>query len=144
MNKIIINEISETTYDNDTNWISYKCDNSVGYEIIDIFFQGEEEKLQVICNSIEKINNKYSNKQHISVCSRYLQEIIINCLQSENEMFFVEYGDLTKVEILGNKDDFLSELKKEVTDLEIDNLITFGEDDCIISVYGEIITRFLF
>lgn len=143
MKNIIINSITETTYENNTSWVNYKINNKEGYQLINDLFEGAENIIHSLVNRNIQMNNIYAHKKCISICSSYLQDIINGCLQSENEMFFVEYDDL-KNKISDEDDTFLDNLKQEVVDLNIQDVICFDEDGCAITVYGEVLTRFLF
>ncbi|HBJ1651322.1 hypothetical protein FDA33_10060 [Clostridium botulinum] len=129
MPKVIITNISKTTYDNETYWIEYKVNDKFGYEI-----SSEDREF--------KFNDKFINKKDLSICSSYLKSIINKCLESDNEMFFEEYEDFNK--IISGDNTFLDKLKKEIAALGIQDVIIFDEDGCAITVYGEVITRFLF
>ena len=76
-------------------------------------------------------------------CSPYLASIIQDCLQSENEMWFVEDDD-EEFEELNQDENFLPNLELEVKKLGLEYYIRFEEDDCHITVYGGVITKFLF
>ncbi|NFN16621.1 hypothetical protein FDB56_17435 [Clostridium botulinum] len=129
MPKVIITNISKTTYDNETYWIEYKVNDKFGYEI-----SSEDREF--------KFNDKFINKKDLSICSSYLKSIINKCLESDNEMFFEAYEDFNK--IISGDNTFLDKLKKEIAALGIQDVIIFDEDGCAITVYGEVITRFLF
>lgn len=134
--KIIINNITETTYKNGTSFLSYKVDNRMGYDITADYVPEEEHLAEFDCNTDENIIKKYSQKPHISICSEYLQKIIINCLESENDMFFVEYQDISKKQLL--------ELEEEVDKLGLSECILFNVDGCAATVYGNTVTKFLY
>lgn len=111
--------ITQTTYDDNSVWITYETNGKVGYELVET-----------------KPNLK-------EACSPYLASIIMDCLQSENEMWFVEDDD-EEFNELCEDENFLPDLYAEVQRLGLDDYIRFGEDGCHITVYGGIITRFLF
>lgn len=114
-----INSLMKTTFDDDSYWIGYEINGKIGYELV---------------------NSKPILEE---ACSPYLASVITECLQSENEMWFVEYDDEEFNEL--NQDElFLPKLKLEVRDLGLDDYIRFDEDECHITVYGGIITKFLF
>ena len=117
--------------------LSYDVNGRIGYDIVDDKHIGDESRIQFLCNNHKRLNEKYSNKNIISACSSYLQSIIEACLQSNNEMYFVEYEDM-------QDNLLLSQLKDEVVHLNIHDVVTFDEDGCAITVAGEVLTRFLF
>ena len=137
MERIKINNIFETIYANNTCWLSYDVNGRTGYDIIDEKHIGDESRIQFLCNKYKKLNEKYAKKNIITVCSSYLQSIIEACLQSDNEIYFVEYEDI-------QDNLLLSQLKDEVVNLNIHDVGTFDEDGCAITVAGEVLTRFLF
>ena len=111
--------ISETTYDDNSYWITYEINGNVGYEIV------------------------HQKPILDEACSPYLASIIKDCLQSENEMWFVEDDD-EEFEELNQDENFLPNLELEVKKLGLEDYIRFEEDDCHITVYGGVITKFLF
>lgn len=66
----------------------------------------------------------------------YLQNIILECMSSENDMWFVEYDDEEINHHIKNKSNFLEELMDEVLINSLNGVIRFEEDDCYITVYG--------
>ena len=142
MKNIEIFRIMDTTYEDNTSWIEYRVNDSFGYEIID----GEEqehskEQIGKVFNGIESINDMLANKKSINKCSDFLRTIIEECRQSDNEMWFVEYEDLEDIE---NKEEFILKLDDEIFELELGDYITINEDGVAITVYGGVITQFLF
>ena len=142
MKNIEIFRIMDTTYEDNTSWIEYRVNDSFGYEIID----GEEqehskEQIEKVFNGIEPINDMLANKKSINKCSDFLKTIIEECRQSDNEMWFVEYEDLEDIE---NKEEFILKLDDEIFELELGDYITINEDGVAITVYGGVITQFLF
>ena len=147
LKEIKVYRVMETTYEDGTCWIEYNVNNEVGYEITEDYSEGEENAIEGIYNSESFDKEKLINKPSINVCSKYLAKIIEECRQSDNEMWFVEYEDLEKELNTTEKDiieKFLIDLQEEVVKLGLNNYITFGEDGCEITVYGGIITKFLF
>ena len=67
---------------------------------------------------------------------KYLAEIIEECRESENEMWFVEEDEITEEEAM--------KISDEVERLGIEDYVRFYEDGCAITIYGGVITRFLF
>ena len=147
MKEIKVERIMETSYEDGTNWVEYKIGNRWGYEITEEVAEGDEGIYQSWIDS-EKVNTKnLVEKINIENCSIYLAEIIENCRQSDNEMWFVEFEDLEEVVGTTEEDvieNFLLELQEETIKLGIEDYVNFNEDDCAITVYGGVITKFLF
>ncbi|WP_315074443.1 hypothetical protein [uncultured Clostridium sp.] len=141
---IKINEIYNTTYRNGTSWLSYNCMGKTGYEIINERNQSEKQRLQELCNRSGYLNKKLTNKNIIDVCSSYLQYIINKCLESEEEMYFVEAESLNGLIPEDEQASFLDTLIEEVVNLKIKDFIKFDEDGFAITVYGGVLTQFLF
>lgn len=125
-------------------WVEYVVGNKYGYELVT-----DEMKncsvLQTIYNSI--LNKAITTKPNVKDCKNgYLAKIIGNCMQSENNMWFCEYEDIA--EIVGSDEKkqqlFLEKVEKEVENLGLKGYISFNEDDAAITVYGGVITKFLF
>ena len=76
------------------------------------------------------------NMIELESLSPYLQKIIMECMSSDNEMWFVEYDDKEINELIISNPYMLSELEYEVWNFGLDDVIRFGEDDCYITVYG--------
>lgn len=146
--EIKVDRIMETTYEDGTSWVEYRTPQGCfGYEITEDYEEGDEEELEKEINKDEVTYNGMLDKKHISQCSDFLEEIIEECRQSDNEMWFVEFRDLEKELKTDEKDiidNFLLKLQKEVHDLGIKDYITFYEGEIAITVYGGVITKFLF
>lgn len=144
MNKNIeIKNVIPTTYEDGTCWIEYEYNGMLGYEISSEI--DEKSSLQDIVNILDTKN--LTDKIRISVCSDYLKELIENCRQSDNEMWFVTKEDLD--EIYGNDNDvkekMLLNLALEIKNLKLEESIEIKEDDeDVIVVYGGVITDVLF
>ena len=137
MEKIKVQRIMETTYEDGTYWIEYLVnDKKLGYEISE---EIEEDIVKELQNWIynKKFNSEQlTKKKDIEECSSCLAEIIEQCRQSENEIWFIEEDEITEEEV--------KKLEDEVNKLGIEDYVTFYEDGCVITVYGGIITQFLF
>lgn len=136
MRKININRMIETSYEDGSCWIEYIIEkNKIGY--IHYYTENEDMKdlLEHYYNTNEKLNEMLTDKPSISVCSNYLRELIEECMESENEMWFVEEEDIDN--------ESLEKVKQEVDNLKLSEYITFNEDAAI-TIYGEVITKFLF
>lgn len=138
MTKIKIENIMETTFGNGTSWIVYSINNgkNYGYAITEVFKKGDEEIVQQAID-VEKVNPKpMIEKPLIEDVNQVLRDLIQNVLNSDNEMWFVEYDEITKEEI--------ETVQEEVERFKLQEYVTFDEDDCAITIYGGIITEFLF
>ena len=135
--KIKVHLINKTSYENETNWITYSIGDVYAYEISEAFEEGDEKILQdMIDKKIVNFYEKFINKKTIKEVHPTLADMIINCLQSDNDMWFVEYGEISEKEI--------ELVKKEVERFKLQEYVTFDEDDCAVTVYGGVITEFLF
>lgn len=132
MCKVNIKRVMPTSYEDGTWWIEYVVNDRLGYEISD-------------CNSASHLKeDSLVNKPVIDICSDFLKNIIEECRESENEMWFVEQTDLNDFVHFDEQEQFLKELQEEVQSLGLEEYITFFEDDAVVTVYGGVITRFLF
>lgn len=150
MLKLEINSIDETTFEDGSYWLSYtvytengrEC-GYFGYETVlnvddeknlrDCFKTLIETDSEISRLMIEKLSNKpYVN----NVCSNELCEIVRECHGSDNEMYYVEYDDMDEETVL--------KIRDEVEKLGIEDHFSFGDNDCWITVYGGVITDFLF
>lgn len=132
---IELNEITETTFENGTSWIEYEWKGKTGYILTEEYHEGDEEKAQawLIENLVET-----AGKPFLEVCSEDMAELIEDCRQSENEMWFIEYEDLEE------KGFDLEALENEAEKLGLSFYFEFDNGDCAITVFGGVITRFLF
>lgn len=128
--KLEVTQIEYTTYEDGSCWIHYKIDDEkFGYALADV------DKLNEPFNDIKKL----IQKPNVEICSEQLKRLVYECLQSENEMWYVDEEDM---EYYGYN---LDALEDEIDKLNISQYIEINEDDCdIITVYGGIITKFLF
>lgn len=191
MENIKIFRIMETTYEDNTFWIEYICNDKFGYEIVsgeDIknikLIATDEEIDNAIKNDILKFNeeyincmlkdpiarnkvnllisadkhyknllnndselfNKFISKPYIEICGYELSDLIEECRQSENEMWYVEMEDLKdNCSSADEIEEYILEIKNRVNKLNLNDYIIFDEDDeTVITVYGGVITQFLF
>lgn len=130
-----IHSIIDTTYYDGSLWVEYLVGEHFGYEIT---YNDYKDNDPAALNewSMERL----INKPHVSVCSDYLARLIENTRQSDNEMWFVEYEDVNPNEA----DQLVEDLEKEVEKLGLQGYVTFHEDGCLITVFGGVITKFLF
>lgn len=98
-------------------------------------------------NTDEEVNKKISSKHHLSICSENLGDLIEECRQSENEMWYLSEDDLK--EEFGNNEEaqknYVEKIMEEVNNLEVKKYFEFylGSEDVVV-IYGGIITQFLF
>lgn len=143
---IKIMNIMGTTFGDNTCWLEYKVNEKLGYEILENITEDGEELIKKMIENGRLSREKLIGKKCISECGKYLGEIIEECRQSDNEMWFVEFDEL-KEELSVCDDEvegFISKLEEEVIKLGLENYITFYEDGTAITVYGGVIAKFLF
>lgn len=132
MCRVQIKRIMPTSYEDGTWWIEYAINDRYGYEISNY-------------NSASHLKeDNLINKPVIDVCSDFLKYIIEECRESENEMWFVEQTDLNDFVHFDEQKDFIENLRDEVQSLGLEEYITFYEDEAVVTVYGGVITEFLF
>lgn len=124
----MIKRITETTFENNTYWVEYYINGYVTYELV------ENNDIDYCTKLIS--NKNINDKINILYCHPLIANLVNECLSSENEMLYVEYDEIT--------DEKLNIILKEVIKLNLSDIVTFDENDCAITLYGEIITRFLF
>lgn len=148
MNKIEINAIMFTSYDDDSRWVEYTFNNGnenmLGYELL----EGKEIGLEdeEILKMLNDDQDKYTNKIYIDSVSEHLRDWIENCRMSDNDMWFVESDDLLSE--IGSEEEvkrFMECMEEEYADIEeLKGYIEFDYNDLEITIYGGIITKFLF
>ena len=146
----------KTSYSDNENtsfWVEYKTEKGFGYELIDYkdTIDSELSKEEFISYLMKEKNmsrlealDYVINKHSITECSDYLQSIIESCRQSDNDMWFVEFDDEEYLENLKTNESFVNDLKNEIKKLNLEDEIVMGEDECHITVYGGVITHFIF
>lgn len=82
----------------------------------------------------------YFKLPKLSKCSNLLQELFENVLDSDSGMFFYEYEDW---EDDGRTEEELNILEKEIKKYGLQEVIEIKENDCIITCYSDLITRFI-
>lgn len=137
--KVNIDRIMSTAYGDGSSWIEYSTPLGKGYEITTEYEDGEEDRVQID-------HYKLMNKKLIHQCSNLLGGIIEQCRQSDNDMWFVELEDLQEEISIDNgiQENFLDEFNIEIEKLGLKDYVKIHEDDCAITVYGGVITQFLF
>lgn len=148
INDISVLKIEATTYDDCSIWIEF-FDRNTGLYSYEISYEYTSDSIEEINNDLingsikldqESFKNSIDlfNKKELSSCSEDLRDLIESCYQSENEMWFVEYDDIELV------DYNLIALMEEVEDLKLSNYFEFDNGDAYITVFGGVITEFLF
>ena len=82
----------------------------------------------------------YFKLPKLSKCSNLLQELFETVLESDNGMFFYEYEDW---ENDGRTEEDLNILEKEIKKYGLQEVIEIKENNCIITCYSDLITRFI-
>ena len=148
MKNIEIRRITETSYGDSTCWIEYLVKNedgynfNLGYEITDkVTDESPISEVEDAVNNDPERLNKLSSKPLFSTCSDYLELLIKECMESENEMWFVEYEDMEDLEVT---QEMLDSLAEEVAGMDLKLYVVVDDGECAVTVYGGIITKFLF
>ena len=125
-----------TSYEDGSRWLEYTIDGRYAYEVLEKSDELTKEDLEL--RALEKID--------INNCSSNLKRYILDCLESENEMFFLEFEDAAADAAAMGEDTeiYLQELCNEIVNLKISEYVEFTEDDAALILYGGIITRFIF
>lgn len=147
MVEVLIEKVNETTYEDGTVWIGYTVGDKLGYEISSLIKSDCNLKdLEETVNRFKEIKDIFVNKPIVSDCGEFLAEIINDCRQSDNEMWFVEYEDLEEVHNIAPncQEQFLKDIDNRISELGLDDYIKVHEDGCAVTVYGGVITKFLF
>lgn len=110
-------------------WICYSYNKKISNIIVDS--NCSENKI------FELIKAKKEELINFNDLSPYLKLIVSECMQSDNEMWFVEFDDEYYINMNEATNGLFEEkLKKEVEKLNLQDYITFDENDCFITVYG--------
>lgn len=133
--QIKINSITDTSYGEDeygygSKWVEYKYGEKLAYEIVN------EDDLENL-NELDLITLAIKNEKHdLKSCSPLLQSLVENCRQSDSDMYFVEDDEITEEE--------KEELAIELSSLsDVDEYIEI-DTECAVTVFGGVITKFLF
>lgn len=142
---IKVENCTETTYEDGSYWISYRVDDKYGYELYEPQSTEEQnlEYLTKVANSPGNIE-QYTNKPSIDICSPILKEYILECLGSDNEMWYVDDHLLKELGDKGDIPAILDKLKEEVNNLGLSNYVIFDYGNIPIVIFGGVITKFLF
>ena len=144
MKKLTVTNIMYTSYEDGTVWVEYDVYGDLSYRQTDKFTDEEIEKAQKEIDDAQNDMNQdrdlygeIAYKPHISICSPYLAEIIEDCRSSENDMWYVDEGEMP--ENISKE-----ELEKEIDRLGLWNYVSVDYDGCDVVVFGGIITKFRF
>lgn len=170
MKKITIDRIMETSYEDNTSWIEYEVNGKFGYEIVEDVTEEDMESIEQYYNQIyfemesainkgiditpivdkcKKSNNRVwrvAFKPHISVCSKFLEDMIESCRQSDNDMWYMDTKDMIEY-VEGNKEKYnsiMDNLEDEIDSLGLKGYVTINEYGYVVTVFGGSITKFLF
>lgn len=144
MKKIIVMNIMDTDYEDGTVWVEYDVYGNLSYRQTDKFTDDDIEKAQKEIddaqNDVNQDRNLYAEiayKPHISICSPYLAEIIEECRCSDNNMWYVDEGEMP---------DYVDkeELEKEIDKLGLWNYVSVDYDGYDVVVFGGVVTKFRF
>ena len=94
----------------------------------------------VFATLVFKDKESYFKLPKLSKCSNLLQELFETVLESDNGMFFYEYEDW---ENDGHTEEDLNILEKEIKKYGLQEVIEIKENNCIITCYSDLITRFI-
>lgn len=142
--------IDKTTYEDDTSWVHYSIkddkgekDLYLGYEIINDLDNdcNDTDKLiesfNTLFNEDKEAYAKVVDKPILEkVCSTELKDLIEETVSSDNEMWYVDEGEM--------EPDLVESIKNEVKKLNIQDWFIFNSEDTLITIYGGVITKFLF
>jgi hypothetical protein len=147
MGNIKVQRIMETTFEDGTVWVEYRIldKDKVGYMISNkITTQDSVESVEKKLN--ELVSDQLSDKPLHDDYEEPIKSLILECLQSENEMWFVEFEDLEEdFDVPENlHDDYLDRLDEDIEKVGLSDYIKIKEDGCAITVYGGVITMCLF
>lgn len=127
MSNITLLEQIDTEIGEYTVWQHYTCGETNSF----VLLYDEDTEEHEIINIIE---NKLPHIIDLSSLSPYLQELINNCNQSFNDMWFIESDDDF---YLSQSEEFKIALMEEVKRNNLDNYIVFNEENCLITLFGD-------
>lgn len=162
MKKIEVLRVMETSYEDGSYWIEYMVNELYGYEIVYDIQNIEQIKsdkeiikridnariyYQRLFNTDTELNKKLTSKRKLSSCDSELKHYISECLESENEMWYITEEDLE--EEFGNnqeaKDNYIKKIQEEAKKVGVSEYVEVYENsDDVVVFYGGIITQFLF
>lgn len=152
MKRIIIDSVIESSYGDETCWIQYCMEsvdsnnvvkNKIGYWLTDnVTEKTNLQILEELINTDSNLLDRCLEKPFINdTCSKFLSDLINDCLESEEDMLYVDYEDMGLLDITQK---MLDSLKVEVEKLGIWKYINIDDGEYAVCVYGGIITKFLF
>ncbi len=104
----------------------------------------EDNKLELLKRTFLRLVKEdieiYLDLPKLSKCSNLLQKLFESTLASDSGMFFYEYDDWKED---GRTKEELDVLKKEIKRYGLQDIIRIQEDDCVITSYADLITRFI-
>ena len=129
MKDLRIKYVMETSYEDSTWWVGYSIGDIHSIAIIEA-----PTKLEAI-NETLSIYDTLADKRDLKECSDLLQDLILECNSSDNDMLYVESDDITKEQV--------DQLQNEVLKLGLENYVDFyTEDETPVIIYGGIATEF--
>jgi hypothetical protein len=120
--------IFNTSYDDGSCWMECRIDNKYSYEIFDSINDILDISLYTTAATAA------AKKIDVNSLDNDLKYMIEECRCSEDDMFFMDYEDLEQD---------IDYIKDKVLELGLSDYITFEEYN-VITVYGSVITKFLF
>lgn len=110
-------------------------------DLYDLIGKNDFNSLEnVFATLVFKDKESYFKLPKLSKCSNLLQELFETVLESDNGMFFYEYEDW---EDDGRTEEELNILEKEIKKYGLQEVIEIKENNCIITCYSDLITRFI-
>ena len=110
-------------------------------DLYDLIGKNDFDRLKEVFKVLvleEKEN--YFKLPKLSKCSNLLQKLFETVLESDSGMFFYEYEDW---ENDGRTEEELNILEKEIKKYGLQEVIEIKENNCIITCYSDLITRFI-
>lgn len=147
---VTLYRIEKTTYEDGSYWITYDLTDKIySYELftpteMDPTFNPKTDDVTPLAERyLQSLNPAtLANKPQLETCSQFMQDLINETKQSENEMWFVDAEMAEEDEITEEK---LEELKEEIARLGIGDYFDFGDTSIgedVIIVFGGAITCF--
>lgn len=141
---ISITNISQTSYDDNTSWVTYVTKK--GYKgVILCSSDYNKEQISDTLNILTDYKEYLINKPHIKETGDFLQKIFSELLSSENDILFLQENYISdsdnKIEDIFFK---LISLDKDIKKFNLEKCFSFFEDGDIITVYGGLLSKFLF
>lgn len=129
----------------DFGWIEYIIENSNKYGYIKILGDVDEDIAYKALNATD-MYKRLVKKMDISCTSNYLRDLIESCKDSDCDMWFVDSLEDIPGKNNSDKLELICELENEVKKLGLQEYIdiTLEENETLVTVYGGIITKFLF